>query len=126
VAEGRGERHLAVVLVVVPVAGRAAGLDRPEPVDRAGLEEHRLDQRCLARGAVTDDGNVADLSGLDRHLAGLLLGFVGAVDLIAASCPGTWFGDMARDPVAGHILCGRGLVGEGGRLPDLPAVVSGL
>ena len=46
------ERHLAALLVGIPV-GRGARLDRPEPVDRPGLEEHRLDQRGLAdvRGA---------------------------------------------------------------------------
>src|SRR4029079_10623990 len=88
VAEGRGERHLAVVLVVVPLAGCAAGLDRAEPVDRTGLEEHRLDQRRLARGAVTDDGNVADLSGLDRHLAGLLLGSLARSILSLRLVPG--------------------------------------
>ena len=39
----------------------------PEPVDRAGLEEHRLDERGLARPAVADDGDVADLPGLVGH-----------------------------------------------------------
>src|SRR5436189_915343 len=76
-AERRGQRHLPLVLVVVPVAGRIAGLDRAEPVDRAGLEEHRLDERALSRRTVADDGDVADLSGLDGHLARLLLGSCG-------------------------------------------------
>ena len=49
-------------------------LDGAEPVDRAGLEEHRLDQRRLSRPAVTDDGDVADLSGLGGHRGRLLLG----------------------------------------------------
>ena len=57
-------------LVVVPVGHRRAGVDRPEPVRLPRLEEHRLDQRGLARTAVTDDGDVADLAGLDsRHRA---------------------------------------------------------
>ena len=43
-------------------------LDRAEPVDRAGLEEHRLDERGLPRSAVAGDGDVADLSGLGGHL----------------------------------------------------------
>src|SRR2546421_2923689 len=111
VAEGSRQRHLAVVLVVVPVAGRATGLDRAEPVDRAGLEEHRLDQRRLARGAVADDGNVADLSGLDRHLVRLLLGSLARSILSLAY---------------GSILHGHALVGAGGRLPDLSQVVPGL
>ena len=35
-----------------------------EPVDRAGLEEQRLDERRLPGPAVADDGDVADLGGL--------------------------------------------------------------
>ena len=64
VAERRGERHLPALLVLVPVGGGRALLDRAEPVDRAGLEEHRLDERGLPRPAVAGDGDVADLSGL--------------------------------------------------------------
>ena len=49
-------------------------LDGAEPVDRAGLEEHRLDERGLPGPAVADDGDVADLPWLDcRHAAALLL-----------------------------------------------------
>src|SRR5438874_1943902 len=91
--EGRGQGHLPLVLVVVPVAGRIAGLDRAEPVDRAGLEEHGLDERGLTRRAVADDGDVADLSGLDRHLAGLLLGSL-ARSILSLRFP--------RDLVRGH------------------------
>ena len=65
VAERRRDRHLALLLVLVPVGDRRALLDDAEPVRRAGLEEHRLDERGLAGAAVTDDGDVADLSGLD-------------------------------------------------------------
>ena len=67
VRERRGQRHLAAVLVLVPVGDRRAGLDRAEPVRRLGLEEQRLDERRLARPAVADDGDVADLPGLDGH-----------------------------------------------------------
>ena len=43
-------------------------LDGAEAVGRAGLEEHRLDERGLARPAVADDGDVADLARLElRH-----------------------------------------------------------
>ena len=65
VAERVRDRHLALLLVLVPVGDRAALLDNAEPVRRAGLEQHRLDERGLACAAVTDDGDVADLSGLD-------------------------------------------------------------
>ena len=51
------------------------GLDRAEPVDLARLEEQRLDERRLARPAVADDGDVADLSGLEAWAARLLLGW---------------------------------------------------
>ncbi len=69
VAEGGLQGHPALLFVFVPVADRRAGLDRSEPVRRAGLEQHRLDQRRLSRPAVTDDGDVANLPGLDRHEA---------------------------------------------------------
>jgi len=45
---------------------------RTEPVDRARLEQDRLDQRRLPRPAVTDDGDVADLCGLGHGLLVLL------------------------------------------------------
>ena len=74
VAERRGERHLAALLVLVPVGGGRAPLDGAEPVDRAGLEEHRLHERRLSGPAVSGDGDVADLSGLGGHRGRLLLG----------------------------------------------------
>ena len=42
VRERRGERHLPLVLVLVPVGDGRARLDGAEAVDRTGLEEHRL------------------------------------------------------------------------------------
>ena len=42
----------------------------PEPVRRARLEQHRLDERGLARPAVPDDGDVADLPRLVLACAG--------------------------------------------------------
>ena len=64
-AEGCLERHLALALVVVPVGHGRTGLDVAEPVDGAGLEQHRLDEGGLPRPAMTDDGDVADLARLD-------------------------------------------------------------
>ena len=54
-----------LLLVLVPVGDGRALLDDAEPVRGTCLEEHRLDERGLAGAAVTDDGDVADLSGLD-------------------------------------------------------------
>jgi hypothetical protein len=65
VTDRRGERHLALPLLFLPVRNRRAGFDRAEPVRRAGLEEHRLEERRLSDSTVADDGDVADLSGLD-------------------------------------------------------------
>ena len=42
--ERRRDRELALVLVLVRIRDRRAGLDRTEPVDRARLEEERLDE----------------------------------------------------------------------------------
>src|SRR5262249_62039928 len=67
VAERGGQRHLAALLVLVPVGGRRARLDGPKPVDGTGLEEHRLDERGLSGRSVPGTGVVADLSGLDGH-----------------------------------------------------------
>ena len=67
VTDGRRERHLAPLLVIVPVADRGARLDRAQPVRRLGLEEQRLDERGLSRPTVSDDGDVADLARLDCH-----------------------------------------------------------
>ena len=66
-ASDDGERHLPPLLVLVPVGDGRARLDGAEAVDRARLEEHRLDERGLARPAVADDGDVADLPGLLGH-----------------------------------------------------------
>jgi hypothetical protein len=67
VADRRGERHLAALLVVVPVADGRAGLDCAQPIRGAGLEEERLDERRLPRSAMTDHGDVADLPRLEWH-----------------------------------------------------------
>src|SRR5581483_471951 len=73
VEERAGERHRAPVLVLVPVGDRAALLDRAEPRRLSRLEEQRLHERGLPDPAVTDDGDVADLPGLEgRHQAGVL------------------------------------------------------
>ena len=74
VRERPRERHLAPVLVVLPVADGRSLLDRPEPVRLPGLEQQRLDERGLADSAMADDGDVADLSRLgSRHLGRILL-----------------------------------------------------
>src|SRR5439155_3570070 len=83
-AQGRRDRHLALLLVLVPVRGGRALLDDAEPVRRACLEEHCLDERGLAGAAVTDDSDVADLSGLDCGHAGAPPGLVSG-DLNEAS-----------------------------------------
>ena len=73
VRERSGERHLPALLVLVPVADRRSRFDGAETVDRACLEEHRLEEGGLTRPAMSDDGDVADLPGL---LHQLLLGGV--------------------------------------------------
>ena len=74
VSERERDRELALVLVLVPVGDGRARLDRAEPVHLAGLEEQRFDERRLARPAMTDDGDVADLPWLGcSHLRALLL-----------------------------------------------------
>jgi hypothetical protein len=75
VGDGRGQRHLAALLVLVPVTHGRARLDRSQPVGGPGLEEQRLDEGRLPRAPVSDDGDVAYLPGLLRHLQ-LLLGGV--------------------------------------------------
>ena len=74
VAERRGDRHRATLLVLFQVRDRVARVDRPEPVRLSRLEEHRLDERGLARSTVADDGDVADLPGFGGHR--VLLGAV--------------------------------------------------
>ena len=66
VRERQGDRHLPLLLVVVPVGGRRARVDRAEPVRLTGLEEQCLDQRRLARPAMADDGDVADPARLEN------------------------------------------------------------
>ncbi len=68
VREGERDRHPALLLVLVPVADRRARLDRAEPVHLSGLVEQGLDERGLAGTAVSDDGDVADLSGLGQAM----------------------------------------------------------
>src|SRR5205823_8291016 len=82
VHERAGEGHLPLLLVLVPVGGGRAGLDRPEPVRDASLEEHRLDEGALARAAVSDDGDVADLPWLVGHASSWALVDRAAADLI--------------------------------------------
>ena len=73
-AERGGQGHLPPVLVLIPVGDGRALLDRAEPVDRTGLEQHRLHEGRLARPSVADGGDVADLSGLlSRHARGVPL-----------------------------------------------------
>ena len=55
-------------------------LDRAEPVHLARLEEQRLDERRLARAAMADDGDVADLPGLECRHARLLLARIRSSD----------------------------------------------
>ena len=71
VRQREGDRHLPLLLVVVPVGDRRPGVDRAQSIRLARLEEERLDQRGLPRAAMTDDGDVADLSGLESGHAGL-------------------------------------------------------
>ena len=93
VAERGRERHLPLLLVLVPVRDRRARLDRAEPVDRAGLEEQRLDERRLARAAMADDGDVADLPGLvDAGMVGVFLGAMTVNLELQASRPRPWRG----------------------------------
>jgi hypothetical protein len=73
VRQRRRQRHLAALLVLVPVRHGRPRLDRSEPVHRFGLVQERLDERGLAGSSMTDDGDVADLSGLlSGHARGVL------------------------------------------------------
>ena len=65
VGERQRDRHLPLLLVLVPVGDRGAGVDRTQSIDLVGLIQQRLDEGRLARPAMADDGDVADLSGLD-------------------------------------------------------------
>ncbi len=64
VQQSTGERHLPLVLVVVPVGDGRALLDRAQPVRLSRLEEQCLDERGLPDPAVARDGDVADLARL--------------------------------------------------------------
>ena len=66
VRERERDRHLPLLLIVVPVGRRRSRIDRPEPVRLAGLEEQRLDEGRLAGAAMADDGDVADLARLEN------------------------------------------------------------
>src|SRR5207244_9616298 len=83
--ERSGERHLPALLVLVPVADRRSRFDGAETVDRACLEEHRLEEGGLTRPAMSDDGDVADLPGL---LHQLLLGthVYGSRPILVGAC----------------------------------------
>ena len=75
---GGGQRHAALVLVVVPVGHRRASLDRAEPVHGTALEEHRLDERGLSGAAMAGDDDISDLGGVGYgHSA--LLGVFGGI-----------------------------------------------
>ena len=67
------DRHLPFLLVGLVVGDRRAVGDRPQPVRRAGLEQHRLVKACLAAAAVPDQGDIADpVCGPMRHIDGRL------------------------------------------------------
>ena len=62
------DRHRPLLLVGLVVGDRRAVGDRAEPVDRAGLEQHRLVQARLAAAPVPDQGDIANpVCGLVRH-----------------------------------------------------------
>ena len=64
---------LAFLLVRVPVEGRGAGIDAPQPRDRAGIEEHRFREARLAGATVGDERDVANLVGCGGLHRGLRL-----------------------------------------------------
>jgi hypothetical protein len=69
VADRCRQGHSPLLLVLFPVGDGGALLDRAEAVRLAGLEEQRLGERRLSRPAVADDGDVADLAGLQHSHA---------------------------------------------------------
>ena len=66
VADRGGQRHLALLLVLVPVGDGRPLLDCAEPVGRAGLEEHGFDEGRLACPPMADHGDVTDLPRFRR------------------------------------------------------------
>src|SRR6185436_15133602 len=60
------QRHLALLLVLVPVGDGRSLLDRTEPVGRAGLEEHGFDEGRFACPPMADHGDVTDLPRFRR------------------------------------------------------------
>ena len=81
VSERERDRHLPLLLVLVPITDGRAGVDRSEPVDLVGLVEQSLDEGRLAGSAMADDGDVADLSGLDcGHWRPFLLRCLGGIE----------------------------------------------
>ena len=68
------DRELALDLLGVVVEGRVTVVDGAEPLRRAGQEEHRLGERGLARTAVADEHDVADLVSAGCSQVHLLLG----------------------------------------------------
>ncbi len=66
VADRGGQRHLALLLVLVPVGDGRPLLDCAEPVRRAGLKEHGFDEGRLASPPMADHGDVTDLPRFRR------------------------------------------------------------
>ena len=65
-ADGEVDALPALLLVGVPVERGRARLHGAEPVDRAGIEEHRLCEARLAGATVGDEGDVPDPVGGGR------------------------------------------------------------
>ena len=64
---------IALLLVRVPVEDRGPGVDAPKPLDRAGVEEHRLREARLAGATVGDERDVPNLVGRGGLHRGLRL-----------------------------------------------------
>ena len=67
VSERGRQRHLPLLLFLLPVRDGRAGLDRAEAVRLPRLKEQRLGQGGLPRASMADDGDVANLPGLVSH-----------------------------------------------------------
>jgi hypothetical protein len=64
------DRKPALLLVGLVIGDRRAVLDLAEPVDRTGLEQHRLVQARLPAAAMTDQRDVANpICSLVRHVS---------------------------------------------------------